>query len=66
MKFRLLFDNTKPMSMTIQKFNQNIFSKSHCSGTNDVYATIELGKERFQTSVQEKCETPAWHEECLL
>ena len=32
-------------------------------GTNDAYVTVEVGKERFQTRVQEKCEIPFWNEE---
>lgn len=35
-------------------------------GTNDVYVIIQLGKEKFQTSVQEKSTSPEWHEECEL
>ena len=35
-------------------------------GTNDVFVTICLGKERFQTSVKEKAENPVWCEQCEL
>ncbi|GAB6026580.1 RAB11 interacting protein 2 (class I) [Chamberlinius hualienensis] len=36
------------------------------NGANDTYVTIQLGKEKFQTSVQEKTTSPEWHEECEL
>lgn len=36
------------------------------NGANDTYVTIQLGKEKFQTSVQEKTNSPEWHEECEL
>lgn len=36
------------------------------SGTNDAYVTVEVGKERWQTSVQEKCESPTWNEKNLM
>ena len=35
-------------------------------GTNDAFVTIELGKEKFQTSVKEKTEDPEWSEQCEL
>jgi len=35
-------------------------------GVNDTYVTIQLGKEKFQTSVQQKTASPEWHEECEL
>lgn len=35
-------------------------------GTNDPYVTIQLGKEMYQTSVQQKTSTAEWHEECEL
>lgn len=35
-------------------------------GVNDTYVTIQLGKEKYQTSVQQKTLTPEWHEECEL
>ena len=35
-------------------------------GTNDAFVTIGLGKEKFQTSVQEKAEDPEWCEQCEL
>ncbi|XP_076331673.1 rab11 interacting protein isoform X2 [Tachypleus tridentatus] len=44
---------------------RNLISKGK-EGTNDAYVTIQLGKEKFQTSVQEKVKNPEWHEECDL
>ena len=35
-------------------------------GTNDAFVTIGLGREKFQTSVQEKAEDPEWCEQCEL
>ena len=35
-------------------------------GTNDAYVTVEVGKERWQTGVQEKCESPTWNEKNLM
>lgn len=36
-------------------------------GTNDVFVTIALGKEKYQTSVKEKAlQDVEWHEECEL
>ena len=35
-------------------------------GTNDAFVSVEFGKEKFLTGVQEKCENPNWNEECLL
>ncbi|CAG0898525.1 unnamed protein product [Cyprideis torosa] len=36
------------------------------NGTNDAYVVIGLGKEKFQTSVQEKVIDPIWNEEAEL
>ena len=36
------------------------------SGTNDAYVTVELGKEKFQTEVKEKCDNPVWNEELQM
>ena len=36
------------------------------AGTNDAFVTIGLGKEKFQTSVKEKSDTPDWSEQCEL
>ena len=36
------------------------------AGTNDSFVTIGLGREKFQTSVQEKTEDPEWCEQCEL
>lgn len=33
------------------------------SGTNDAYAVMQVGKEKYQTSVVEKSVAPAWKEE---
>lgn len=33
------------------------------SGTNDAYAVMQVGKEKYQTSVAEKCVAPMWKEE---
>ena len=36
-------------------------------GTNDAFVTIALGKEKFQTSVKEKCSSLVeWNEQCEL
>ena len=35
-------------------------------GTNDCYATIQLGKEKYHTSIKEKSLDPEWNEECDL
>ena len=35
-------------------------------GTNDAFVTIGLGKEKFQTSVNERSEDPEWCEQCEL
>ena len=34
--------------------------------TNNAYVTIQLGKEKFETSVAEKTKAPEWNEECDL
>ncbi|XP_049908970.1 trichohyalin [Epinephelus moara] len=36
------------------------------SGTNDAYALMQVGKEKFQTSVVEKCVAPVWKEEAAF
>lgn len=33
------------------------------SGTNDAYAVMQVGKEKYQTSVAEKSVAPVWKEE---
>ncbi|MEQ2205724.1 hypothetical protein XENOCAPTIV_011498, partial [Xenoophorus captivus] len=33
------------------------------SGTNDAYAVMQVGKEKYQTSVVEKSVAPVWKEE---
>ncbi|XP_073425126.1 rab11 family-interacting protein 1 isoform X2 [Dendrobates tinctorius] len=33
------------------------------AGTNDAYAIIQLGKEKYSTTVAEKCHAPVWKEE---
>lgn len=33
------------------------------NGTNDAYAIIQLAKDKFSTSVAEKCVAPVWKEE---
>ncbi|XP_073509650.1 rab11 family-interacting protein 1 [Phyllobates terribilis] len=33
------------------------------AGTNDAYAIIQLGKEKYSTTVAEKCQAPVWKEE---
>ena len=45
-----------------------LFTKGYLCvvGTNDAFVTIELGKEKFQTSVKEKTEDPEWSEQCEL
>jgi hypothetical protein len=42
------------------------FLNTFISGTTDAYVTIQLGKEKYQTSVVEKSESPVWDEECDL
>jgi len=37
------------------------------NGTNDAFVTISLGKEKYQTTVKEKCSDPVeWNEQCEL
>ena len=36
------------------------------SGTNDAYAVMQVGKEKFQTSVVEKSVAPVWKEEAAF
>uniref|UniRef100_A0AAV2IXZ2 C2 domain-containing protein n=1 Tax=Knipowitschia caucasica TaxID=637954 RepID=A0AAV2IXZ2_KNICA len=36
------------------------------SGTNDAYAVMHVGKEKFQTSVVEKSVSPVWREEAAF
>lgn len=33
------------------------------NGTNDAYAIMQVGKDKFSTSVAEKCVAPVWKEE---
>ena len=44
------------------------FSKNDkFQGTNDAFVTISLGKEKYQTTVKEKCSDPVeWNEQCEL
>ncbi|XP_023235528.1 rab11 family-interacting protein 1-like isoform X1 [Centruroides sculpturatus] len=35
-------------------------------GTNDAYVVVQLGKERYMTSIKTKCTNPIWYEECDL
>ena len=35
-------------------------------GTNDAYAVMQVGKEKYQTSVVEKCVAPVWKEEAAF
>jgi len=35
-------------------------------GTNDCYATMHLGKDKYHTSIKEKSKDPEWQEECDL
>ena len=44
---------------------RNVISK-FLIGSNDVYVTIQLGKEKYLTSVKERTTLPEWHEECDL
>ncbi|XP_034726738.1 rab11 family-interacting protein 1 [Etheostoma cragini] len=41
---------------------RNLRSKGK-NGTNDAYAIIQLAKDKFSTSVSEKCVAPVWKEE---
>ena len=36
------------------------------SGTNDAYAVMQVGKEKYQTSVVEKSVAPVWKEEAAF
>lgn len=36
------------------------------SGTNDAYAVMQVGKEKYQTSVAEKSVAPVWTEEAAF
>ncbi|XP_055333219.1 rab11 family-interacting protein 2-like [Paramacrobiotus metropolitanus] len=45
---------------------KNLIPKSKNGETNNAYVTIQLGKEKFETSVQEKSKSPEWNEECDL
>lgn len=36
------------------------------SGTNDAYALMQVGKEKYQTSVVEKSVAPVWKEEAVF
>lgn len=36
------------------------------SGTNDAYALMQVGKDKYQTSVAEKCVAPVWKEEATF
>jgi len=40
--------------------------KLACLGSNDSYVVIGLGREKYQTSVQERTLDPEWQEECDL
>jgi len=35
-------------------------------GSNDSYVVIGLGREKYQTSIQERSLNPEWQEECDL
>ncbi|KAL8591070.1 hypothetical protein ACOMHN_032635 [Nucella lapillus] len=37
-----------------------------CVGNNDVFVTIQLGKEKYQTSTIKNAHNPEWFEECDL
>ena len=34
--------------------------------TNDAYAVIQLGRDKYQTSIKERSRDPEWNEECTL
>lgn len=36
------------------------------NGTNDAYAIMQVGKDKFSTSVAEKCVSPEWKEEATF
>ena len=41
--------------------------KKKFKGKNDAFVTISLGKEKYQTTVKEKCSDPVeWNEQCEL
>lgn len=44
---------------------KNLVSKGK-GGNNDVFATIQLGKEKYQTTTIKKARNPEWFEECDL
>ncbi|XP_064634645.1 rab11 family-interacting protein 1-like [Lineus longissimus] len=51
--------------VTIHKA-KNLVSSRGGKGAIDAYVTIQLGKEKYQTSVVDKSESPVWDEECDL
>ncbi|CAG7827069.1 unnamed protein product [Allacma fusca] len=53
------------VQVTVQRAKGLLFKGKN--GTNDVFVTIALGKEKYQTSVKERATDPVdWHEECEL
>uniref|UniRef100_A0A0A9W3S2 Rab11 family-interacting protein 1 n=1 Tax=Lygus hesperus TaxID=30085 RepID=A0A0A9W3S2_LYGHE len=53
------------VQVTVQKA-RGLIGKGK-NGTNDVFVTIGLGKEKFQTSIKEKASSMVeWHEKCEL
>ncbi|CAL1295560.1 unnamed protein product [Larinioides sclopetarius] len=52
------------VQVTVQRA-RNLQNKGR-KGTNDAFVLIQMGKEKFQTTVQEKSTDPEWYEECDL
>ena len=42
------------------------YDRAFPAGTNNAFVTMQLGKERFQTSVAKERKYPEWSEECEL
>ncbi|KAG8185831.1 hypothetical protein JTE90_024806 [Oedothorax gibbosus] len=52
------------VQVTVQRA-RNLQNKGR-KGTNDAFVLIQMGKEKFQTTVKEKANDPEWYEECDL
>ncbi|GFT91757.1 rab11 family-interacting protein 2 [Nephila pilipes] len=52
------------VQVTVQRA-RNLQNKGR-KGTNDAFVLIQMGKEKFQTTIQEKATDPEWYEECDL
>ncbi|XP_054718437.1 rab11 family-interacting protein 1-like [Uloborus diversus] len=52
------------VQVTVQRA-RNLQSKGR-KGTNDAFVLIQMGKEKFQTTIKDKTADPEWYEECDL